>query len=262
MVVSYALDRISREEHGGFYGYESALNKNGVRIEYATQIFDDGYGGEISKAVHVTMAAEYVAQLRKNVVRGMRDNAIKGNYNGGGRVPIGIRIVDDGKGNKRYVPDETVAPLIEQAFKLYVMGKSSREVADFLNHNGVRNFQGNKISSNTVNRMICNPIYIGTKVTTFNNKVEHKVYTVEGVCEPIISEDLWESAQIVHEKKQYRGARSDARVEYILHGKLYCGICGMPMIANSGKSKSGKSQESQGSERRKGCQRGKATNGG
>ncbi len=33
VVVSYALDRISREEHGGFYGYESALNKNGVRIE-------------------------------------------------------------------------------------------------------------------------------------------------------------------------------------------------------------------------------------
>lgn len=239
VVVSYALDRISREEHGGFYGYENTLNKNGVRIEYATQVFDDGYGGEISKAVHVTMAAEYVAQLRKNVVRGMRDNVMKGNYNGGGRLPIGIRIVDDGKGNKRYAPDEAVAPLIEQAFKLYVMGKSSKEIADFLNHNGVRNCYGNKISVNTVNRMIGNPIYKGTKITTFDNKVEHKIYTVEGVCEPIVSEDLWENAQLAHEKREYRGARSDARVEYILHGKLYCGICGTVMIANSGKSKNG-----------------------
>ena len=239
VVVSYALDRISREEHGGFYGYENTLNKNGVRIEYATQVFDDGYGGEISKAVHVTMAAEYVAQLRKNVVRGMRDNVMKGNYNGGGRLPIGIRIVDDGKGNKRYTPDEAVAPLVEQAFKLYVMGKSSKEIADFLNHNGVRNCYGNKISVNTVNRMIGNPIYKGTKITTFDNKVEHKIYTVEGVCEPIVSEDLWENAQLAHEKREYRGARSDARVEYILHGKLYCGICGTVMIANSGKSKNG-----------------------
>lgn len=239
VVVSYALDRISREEHGGFYGYENTLNKNGVRIEYATQVFDDGYGGEISKAVHVTMAAEYVAQLRKNVVRGMRDNVMKGNYNGGGRLPIGIRIVDDGKGNKRYAPDEAVAPLIEQAFKLYVMGKSSKEIADFLNHNGVRNCYGNKISVNTVNRMIGNPIYKGTKITTFDNKVEHKIYTVEGVCEPIVSEDLWENAQLAHEKREYRGARSDARVEYILHSKLYCGICDTVMIANSGKSKNG-----------------------
>ena len=77
-MVSYALDRISREEHGGFYGYENALNRKGVRIEYATQVFDDGYGGEISKAVHVTMASEYVAQLRKNVVRGMRENVENG----------------------------------------------------------------------------------------------------------------------------------------------------------------------------------------
>ena len=240
VVVSYALDRISREAHGGFYGYENALNQNGVRIEYATQIFDDGYGGEISKAVHVTMASEYVAQLRKNVVRGMRDNAMKGNYNGGGKIPIGIKIIDDGKKNKRYAPDEAVAPLIEQAFKLYVMGKSSREIADFLNHNGVRSYYGNPISINVVNRMISNPIYKGTKITTFNNKVEHKTYTVEGVCEPIVSEDLWESAQIVRSKRQYRGARSDARIEYVLHGKLYCGICGTQMIANSGKSKSGK----------------------
>ena len=239
VVVSYALDRISREEHGGFYGYESALNKNCVRIEYATQVFDDGYGGEISKAVHVTMAAEYVAQLRKNVVRGMRDNAIKGNYNGGNGVPVGIKIVDGGKNNKRYEPDEEIAPLIEQAFKLYVMGKSTGEVADFLNDNGVRNSNGNKITRDAVNRMIVNPLYKGTKISTFNNKVEHKVYTVEGVCEPIVSEDLWERAQIVRESKRYRGARSDARVEYILRGKLFCGICGTEMIANSGRSKNG-----------------------
>ena len=223
VVVSYALDRISREEHGGFYGYENTLNKNGVRIEYATQVFDDGYGGEISKAVHVTMAAEYVAQLRKNVVRGMRDNVMKGNYNGGSSIPIGIKIVDGGKNNKHYAPDETVAPLIEQAFKLYVMGKSTGEIADFLNDNGVRNSHGNKITRDAVNRMIVNPLYKGTKISTFDNKVEHKVYTVEGVCEPIVSEVLWEKAKIVRENKRYRGARSDARIEYILRGSCSAG---------------------------------------
>lgn len=239
VVVSYALDRISREAHGGFYGYENALNQNGVRIEYATQVFDDGYGGEISKAVHVTMASEYVAQLRKNVVRGMCDNAMKGNYNGGPCVPIGIKIIDGGKNNKRYALDEATAPFVRQVFEQYVMGKSTGEIADFLNNNGIRNNRGGKITHETVNKMIENPLYKGTKISVFDNKAAQKVYTVEGICEPIVSEDLWEQAQVVRGKRKYRGARADARVEYILRGKLFCGICGDDMIAYSGKSRNG-----------------------
>lgn len=238
-MVAYSLDRISREKHFEFYGYENTLNKNGVRIEYATQVFEAGFGGNVLKSVHVSMATEYINQLRNNVVRGMRDNAMKGNYNGGSAVPIGIKIVERGKNNKCYEPDEETAPLIEQAFKLYVMGKSTKDVADFLNNNGVRNSRGNIITRDTVNRMLANPLYKGTKITTFDNEIEHKVYTVEGICTPIVSEDLWERAQIVRENKKYRGARSDARIEYILRGKIYCGICGTEMIANSGKSKNG-----------------------
>lgn len=239
VVVSYALDRISREEHGGFYGYENALNKNSVRIEYATQVFDDGYGGEISKAVHVTMAAEYVAQLRKNVIRGMKDNVENGRYNGGRCVPIGIKIVGEGKKNKRYAVDETVSPFIKEAFEMYVSGKTTGEIMEFLNDSGVRLSTGKKVSRDTVNRMLANPIYIGRRVSKFNNKVEHKVYTVEGVCEPIISEELWERTQICRAKRHYKGSTEAKKNKYILRGKLFCGLCGTEMIAESGRSANG-----------------------
>ena len=43
----------------------------------------------------------------------------------------------------------------------------------------------------------------------------------------------------IEQQKRYRGTRSDARIEYILRGKLFCGICGTEMIANSGRSKNG-----------------------
>lgn len=239
VVVSYALDRISREEHGGFYGYENALNNNGVRIEYATQVFDDGYGGEISKAVHVTMAAEYVAQLRKNVVRGMRDNVQNGRYNGGASLPIGMKVVGEGKKNKRYAPDEKTSPYIKRAFEMYVSGATTGEIADYLNDNSVRTTKGTKIRRDTVNRMLANPIYIGTKISTFDNKVEHKVYTTEGICDPIISEDLWYKTQVVRESRRFKGATEGSRVKYILRGKLFCGICGTEMVADNGRSGNG-----------------------
>ena len=126
VVVAYALDRISREEHGGFYEYEKILNANGVRIEYATQEFNEEYGGGISKAVHIEMASEYVVQLRKNVVRGMRDNAMHGYHNGGGSLPVGIKLIGDDKKDKRFAPKEETREYILKAFEMYVAGNTTR----------------------------------------------------------------------------------------------------------------------------------------
>ena len=192
VVVAYSLDRISREEHGGFYGYENELNKNGVRIEYATQVFDDGYGGEISKAVHVTMAAEYVAQLRKNVVRGMRDNAMNGYFNGGRSLPVGFRLVGEERKSKRYEPVEETKEYIAKAFEMYASGDTTGDLMKYLNEHGIRNSQGKTLTRDTINRMLANPIYKGTKVTVFDYKVEHKMYIADDACEAIISEELWE----------------------------------------------------------------------
>ncbi len=240
VVVSYALDRISREEHGGFYGYENALNKNGVRIEYATQVFDDGYGGEISKAVQVTMAAEYVAQLRKNVVRGMRDNAMQGLYNGGRSLPVGFRLVGNENKSKRYEPIEETKEFILKAFEMYASGDTTGDVMKYLNEMGVRNSQGKYLTRDTVNRMLANPIYMGTIITTFDNKVEHKKYIAEDACEAVVSEDLWNRVQIQRQKRARSGASERTRGVYELRGKLFCGTCGAEMIADSVVSGSGK----------------------
>ncbi|MBR4727782.1 MAG: recombinase family protein [Clostridia bacterium] len=238
VVVAYALDRISREEHGGFYEYEKTLQQNGVRIEYATQVFNEEYGGGISKAVHVEMASEYVVHLRKNVVRGMRDNAMHGGYNGGKSLPVGIRVYEDGK-RKYFAPDENVRPYILAAFEQYVAGATTREICDELNEHGVRTSAGKPLTTNSVNRMLANPIYKGTKVTVFDNKVEHKIYTAENACEAIVSEDLWDRVQAERVKRLHLGATERTRATYELQGKLFCGVCGTRMIADQGKGRNG-----------------------
>ena len=238
VVVAYALDRISREEHGGFYEYEKALQQSGVRIEFATQVFNEEYGGGISKAVHVEMASEYVVQLRKNVVRGMRDNAMHGGYNGGKSLPIGIRVYEEGK-RKYFAPDESVRLFILAAFEQYAAGSTTREICDDLNEHGVRTSAGKPLTTNSVNRMLANPIYKGTKVTVFDNKVEHKIYTAENACEAIVSEDLWERVQKERAKRLHLGGAERTRATYELQGKLFCGLCGTKMIADQGKGRDG-----------------------
>ena len=240
VVVAYSLDRISREEHGGFYGYENELNKNGVRIEYATQVFDDGYGGEISKAVHVTMAAEYVAQLRKNVVRGMRDNAMNGYFNGGRSLPVGFRLVGEERKSKRYEPVEETKEYIAKAFEMYASGDTTGDLMKYLNEHGIRNSQGKTLTRDTINRMLANPIYKGTKVTVFDNKVEHKMYIADDACEAIISEELWDRVQQQRKKRARTGASERTRGVYELRGKLFCGVCGEEMIADCVINKQGK----------------------
>lgn len=246
VVVAYALNRISREEKGGFYEYEKILNDNNVRLEYVTEIYDEEYGGGIGKAVSVHMASEYVVQLRKCAVRGMRDNAENGRFNGGNSVPIGIKIVDGGKKNKYYAPDEETSPYVKNAFDMYILGSTSGEVAEYLNQCGVRTSRGNLINRDTVNRMIQNPIYKGVKITNFDNKAAHVKYTVEGALEAIISEEVWEKAQIEHAKRTYKGKTEYHRETYILRGKLFCGICGDEMVADSGRSRSNNTEKTAG----------------
>lgn len=252
VVVSYALDRISREEHGGFYEYEKVLNENGVRIEYATQVFNEEYGGGISKAVHVEMASEYVKQLRKNVIRGMRDNAMNGLYNGGSSLPVGIVVIDNGKKDKKFAPDEKVREFILKAFEMYVNDYTTREICDYLNEHGVRTYSGKMLNTNTVNRMFANPIYKGTKITVFNNKIENKVYTAENACDAIVSEELWEKVQIERAKRLHTGGSERTRGVYELRGKLFCGLCGEEMVAESGKSHEGKTHRYYACKNRKG----------
>jgi len=238
VVVAYALNRISREEKGGFYEYEKILNENNVRLEYVTEMYDEEYGGGIGKAVSVHMASEYVVQLRKCAVRGMMDNAENGRFNGGNSIPIGFKIVDGGKKNKYYALDEKTAPFVKKAFDMYVSGNSSGEVADYLNENGVRTTKGNLINRDTVNRMIKQPLYKGVKITVFDNKAAQRKYTVEDACEAIVTEDVWNKAQVEQIKRSHRGKTEYHRENYILRGKLFCGICGDEMVAENGKSRS------------------------
>lgn len=236
VVVAYSLNRISRAGAGEFYDYKKRFADNGVRIEYATEKYEEDFGGAITEAIQVQMSKEYVNQLRKMTVRGMMDNSKAGRFNGGCKLP-GIDVIDDGRKGKRYAINEEVAPYMKRAFEKYLSGETTTEIARFLSEKGVKNGRGNPVTMNNLRHYLSNPLYCGKKVTVFDNVESHTRITTEDVCEPIVSEEVWERAQIETAKRAYKGKTVSSKQDYLLLGKLYCGECGDYMITDSGKSK-------------------------
>ena len=68
-------------------------------------------------------AEYYSAELSEKVIRGMTENALKCQYNGG-LIPIGYKVDE----NKHYQIDELTAPFVMQAFQMYVDGKPTKDI--------------------------------------------------------------------------------------------------------------------------------------
>lgn len=239
VVVAYSVDRISRDESGAFYEYERSLNENGVRLEYSSQHFgdedDDTY--QLIKNISVGSAQMYVTKLRRDTVRGMSHNAEEGLYTGGGSIPMGYTLTEGTNGKrKKYIIDKEKAPFVKEAFSMYLSGKSTKDIAEFLTDKGFRTIHGNNITYDNVNRMLENPIYKGVRITKFDNKRLKGNYVAKNACKGIITEDEWNQVQIEKKKRSHSGETEAHRETYILRGKLFCGLCGAEMVAHKGKS--------------------------
>lgn len=93
------------------------LRKNGVKFVFATEVISESAEGIILESVLEGYAEYYLAELSEKVIRGMTENALKCQYNGG-FVPVGFKFDE----NKHYQLDEIVAPLVREAFMMYVNG--------------------------------------------------------------------------------------------------------------------------------------------
>lgn len=139
-IIVWKLDRFARNRYDSAH-YKAMLRKNGVKVVSATEVISEGAEGIILESVLEGYAEYYSAELSEKVIRGMTENALKCQYNGG-FVPVGFKIDE----NKHYQLDELVAPLIKEAFMMYVNGKPIKDIVEFLNSHGVLSSQGKPLT--------------------------------------------------------------------------------------------------------------------
>jgi len=222
VVLVWKLDRFARNRADSIK-YKTMLKKNGVKVVSATEALGDGAESVILESVLEGMAEYYSLDLSEKVKRGMTDNALKCEYNGGSLI-FGYKII-----NGKYVIDENEAPIVKEIFDLYLNHHYSiKMLLRKLEQSGVRRKNGKPIGFSGLRRMLSSRKYIG--------EYRCSEVLIKGGIPALIDKDTFDAVQeiLVRNKRNNKSIATDE--PYILSGKLFCYKCGSRMSGESGKT--------------------------
>lgn len=224
-ILVWKLDRFSRDRYDSAI-YKKKLRANGVRVLSVTEGVDESSESVLLEAILEAMAEEYSRQLAQNTRRGMRQNAEKG-LTLGGRKIFGYDVIA-----KRYQINEQEAKIIRFIYESYADGQTQKDVAAACRERGYLTKPGRLITLDDVRRYLSNRKYAGVHVLSTGEEIT-------GTYPPIVSAELAERVRKRLAASAKAPGHAKAKVEYILHGKLFCGECGAPMVGECGRSSSG-----------------------
>ena len=220
VVVAYKSNRIARNMLNAL-ACEAKLNALGISMVYAKEEFGDTAAGRFALRTMLNVNQFYSENMAEDIKRGLRSNAESFKVNG--HVPYGYRKGSD----SRFEIDSVRAEVVREIFRRVARGDAYTEIAADLNERGFRTSQGNLWNKSSFVRMLQNRAYIG--------EYHHSGVVAQNAVPAIVSEDTFLAVQErVGERKPYGRGR-----EYILTGKLFCGLCGAPMVGVSGTSRTG-----------------------
>lgn len=222
-VIVYRFDRFARNRYDSAI-YKKELERNGIHVLSTEESVGNGDEGMILESIYEAMAESYSKRLSRVVARGMQETARKG-LSTGGNLPYGYRVEDH-----KVVPDETIAPIIRQCFEERNAGTRKQAIADHLNASGHRTKTGKSFTVGTVTRILTNPIYKGI----------HNYAGIERSSPAIVSAELWDSVQRIESQDKRLYGQKAEKNEYLLTGRLFCGLCGATMSGEYSTGASGR----------------------
>lgn len=116
------------------------------------------------------------------------------------------------------------ASVVVELFKRFASGEiSGNALAEDLEHRGVRNRNGGRISASNVYTILANPFYYGEAYSKkYDERWQHRY-------EPLITKDLWQKAQDVKKTRSRNKIKTNKNREYLFAGLFTCAKCGCAM---------------------------------
>ena len=223
-VLMWKIDRFARNKYESAI-YKHKLNKAGVRLFYAKENIPEGAAGIMFETIMEGYAEFYSVNLAENIARGYYDSALA--LKTLGRTCLGLRTGADGK----YEIDPAGAALVRRIFEEYAAGERAKDIYARLNEEGHRTSRGGKFNKNSLRRILSNKKYIGI--------YEYEDIYVENGIPAIIDKELFEKVGKMLKINHDAPARGKAQ-HFLLTTKLFCGLCGSPMVGDGGTSHTGK----------------------
>lgn len=237
IVLVHKLDRFARNRYDSSL-YKQKLRRNGVRVCSVLERLDNSPESILLEGLLESINEFYSANLARETMKGLRENALKCQFNGG-CAGLGYDIDD----SKHFVINELEARAVVMIYSMYLSGYSYKAIAETLNAEGYRSKNGNQFCVNSFDAILRNERYTGVyifnraaskdfegKRNNHKNKSDDEIIRIEGGVPAIISRDIWDAVQ--EKRKKYPKWGNHAKTMYLLSQKIKCGYCNKTMIGD------------------------------
>lgn len=241
-ILVWKFSRFARNQEESIV-YKSLLKKqNDVDVISVSEPLIEGPFGSLIERIIEWMDEYYSIRLSGEVFRGMKENAIRGEYQA--RPPLGYRIIERGK-PPVIVPEE--ARIIRLVFDKYVNGhKGPFDIARYLNSLGCKTSHGKAFERRSVEYILENPTYCGmirwNRTENATNQIKDKSEWIieKGNHEAIISKELFDAAQERREGTfRPHNSRPSSTYRHWLSGLLKCPSCGRTLTVSTKRQRNG-----------------------
>ena len=247
-ILVWKLSRFARNREDSIL-YKSLLRKRGISVISINEQVDESPAGHLLEGIIEVIDEFYSINLSQDTVRGMKENASRGFYNGGS-TPLGYKRIKTKVGmleKTKLEPDRTESAIINTIFRLALDGKGGKEIAKNLTANGMRTRFGKHFSTTSINHILRNEVYTGALVWRFKNNSYASsgkgtfgdIIRIPDCHEALVSkEDFNLVQQFLTKRRPIVQHPRTVFSQYLLSGLLHCGKCGSAMTgcwAKSGK---------------------------
>ncbi|MDD5258519.1 MAG: recombinase family protein [bacterium] len=241
VILVWKLNRFARNREDSII-YKSLLRKRGIQVISTNENIDEGPTGKLLEGIIESIDEFYSANLSQDTIRGLKENAMRGFWNGG-IAPFGydFDFVKVGNNTKRKLKINKIrASIVKKIFSLSLEGVGIKEIAKALNQEGFKRKSGQPWTNSSISYILNNPIYTGCLFWDegkHNPKAGKPVIKVPNTHPAIISEGDFNEArkQISSRSRKVIHPRALGS-RYLLSGILRCKKCGSAMTACSAKS--------------------------
>jgi len=235
-ILVWKLNRFARNREDSII-YKSLLRKRGVQVISINEPVEDTPAGHMLEGIIEVMDEFFSANLAQDVIRGMKENAMRGHFTGG-KPPYGFRIEkvkDEHKLRSTLVPETTLAPVAKRAFNMAILGKGIKEIAKGFNNDGIITATGKKWTSTGIHSLLTNEVYTGTLVWGKRSNIQP--IRIENAWPAIVDHETFLKVQAILKSRAPKIIHPRRAVsDYLLSGIIKCGVCGKAMSGHSAKS--------------------------
>lgn len=230
-VIVWSTDRFARSRLDA-RKYKELLREYGIKVISVSEPSIEGPENILIESNQEMLAEYFAAKLARDSMRGMITKAKKGQYLGG-VVPFGYEKVKLNENDWGFKVNEKEARVVRKIFEMRAEETPVQAIATYLNQMGWKTRMGKGFTNASIDWILSNPKYKG--VYEFNNRrkkgrfnyYEQEVVRVDMPELAIVPPNLWQKVQ------KLPGVRKEAKLTYLLRGKIVCGNCGYSMSGSS-----------------------------